>query len=96
MIKHWQHKSRKLDIIFSCIILCFLTSLSIDFYIKQTGDRDGLKIVLSSLFISFGFGIMLYDNYFNARWKFGFYVVCFMFLFSTAITISHLVRMLTE
>ncbi|MAI13114.1 MAG: hypothetical protein CMM15_03770 [Rhodospirillaceae bacterium] len=94
MIKHWQHKSRRLNIIFACIIACFLTSLSIDFYIKQTDDRDGLKIVMSSLFISCGFGIMLYDNYFNAKWKFGFYLVLFMFLFSIAVTISHLVKMI--
>lgn len=94
MIKHWERKSRKMDVIFSCILLCFLIALTIDFYIKQTGEMDQLKIFLSSLFIAIGFAIMLYDNLFNAKWFYGFYLVLCMFLFSFGIAINNFVRFL--
>lgn len=92
MIKHWEHKSRKMDFIFFCIILCFLIALSIDFYIKQAGEMDLLKIFLSSLFISIGFGIMVFDNLVNAKWLFGSIIVIGMFIFSSSIMINNLVR----
>ena len=94
MIKHWEKKNRNMDVVFSSILLCFLIALIIDFYIKQTGDKDLLKIFMSSFFIAIGFAIMLYDTVFNAKWFFGFWCVLFMFLFTFSVAINNLVRFL--